>query len=51
VSPRARKVLRLVVAGILVPIVLGAALLFYGLSSESVARSLIAKALARTGGA
>ena len=49
-SPRARKVLRLVVAGIVVPIILGAALLFYGLSSESVARSLIAKALARTGG-
>jgi autotransporter translocation and assembly factor TamB len=50
VSPHARKVLRLVVAGILIPIVLGAALLFYGLSSESVARSLIAKGLVRTGG-
>ncbi|MGE5092469.1 MAG: translocation/assembly module TamB domain-containing protein [Bacillota bacterium] len=49
-SPRARKVLRLVVASIVVPIILGATLLFYGFSSESVARSLIARALARTGG-
>jgi autotransporter translocation and assembly factor TamB len=50
VSPRARKIVRFIIAGIVVPIVIGAVLLWYGLSSESVARSLIAKALARTGG-
>ena len=49
-TPRARKVLKWVVIGILTPIVIGAALLWYGLSSESVARSLVAKGLARTGG-
>ena len=42
--------MRFIIAGIVVPIVIGAVLLWYGLSSESVARSLIAKALARTGG-
>ncbi len=49
-SPRARKILRYLAMVVVVPLVVGAALVWHGFSSESVAKRLIRLGLNKSGG-